>query len=540
MRKRFGLTGLVSVLAMVGILLLASCSSTQSTPTSTSEKSAASAKPYGSLVIQGRPSGMDTMDPTVQGSPNNYEALSAAVFDPLVDISLEGQLRPAIAERYEISADGMTHTFYIRKGVKFHDGSDLTGADVKFSIERILSPNSTNIDSAIWRKEMASVELKDDYSVVLHLTGPRFELLQGFNYFGNSQVVVPKKYIEEKGDDYFRKNPVGSGPFKVVSFVPSVRTELEAVENHWREVPKFRAITVMLIPDDSTKAAMLKTGELDIAEVSPDQVASLKSAGLRIISHDGAAQYFHALYYDLKNPDKYAFGNIKVRKALSLATNRQEMADKILGGYAEPSVLFYVLPTAYFWDPNQLKADPYDPEGAKRLLAEAGYPNGFSTKIWNTEGAELGNTLNTALAGYWQKVGVNAELVQTTSAALRSMRVPVTKAEMYNTTFNTINGGSVFQFERMVTAYHTTKGTLLTHNNTAIDEIIDKVAATKDPAEKKKLALQAAVMARNEYSILAILDVRTVYALSSKVGEMPLTKGIVNGAYNFSSITHTK
>ncbi|MDO8671864.1 MAG: ABC transporter substrate-binding protein [Dehalococcoidia bacterium] len=536
--KRFSLISLASVLAVIGILLLASCSSNQSTP-GDSDK-AATSKPSGSLVIQGRPAGLTTFDPIVQGSANNYQGLSAAVFDALVDVNFEGQLRPAVAERYELSPDGLTHTFFIRKGVKFHDGSDLTAADVKFSIERILSPDSTNTDTPVWRAEIVGVDIKDDYTVAIRLKSPQFELLKGFNDFGNSQAIVPKKYIEEKGVEYFRQHPVGSGPYKVVSFVPSLRAELEAVESHWRQVPKFKTISVVLVPDDSTKAAMLKTGELDIAEVSPDMVAQLKTAGLRVITHDGASQYFFALYYDLDNPDKYAFSNIKVRKALSLAIDRKELADKMFGGNAEPSALFYARPTAYFWDPNVLKADPFDAEGAKKLLAEGGYPNGFNTKIWNTEGADSNNNLNAAVGGYWKKMGVTAELVQSTAAVLRTMRSPKPKPEMYNTVFNTITGGGVFQFEKLVTIFHSTKGTHLNLRNLKLDELIDKVPATKDLAEKKKFALEAAVLAKNEYSNIPILDVRTIYAIGSRVGEMTFTKGIVYDSYNFAFITHAK
>ncbi|MDO8673456.1 MAG: ABC transporter substrate-binding protein [Dehalococcoidia bacterium] len=528
--------GLALAVTMIGALLSTSCS-TQSTPAST-DTSATSAKPYGSLVVRGNVVG--SFDPIVAGTPNIYQALGAAVFDSLVDFSPEGQFRPAIAERWEISADGMTHTFYIRKGVKFHDGSDLTGADVKFSLERILSPESTNIDTTIWRDEIAGIDLKDDYTVVFRLKQSRVELLKGFNDFGSSPAILPKKYIETKGVDYFRKNPVGSGPWKVVKLELGARAELEAVEDHWRETPKFKNITVLNVDDEATKVAMLQTGELDLADISPDSVPKLKSAGLRIIGHDGAAQYFMGLYYDLTQPAKYAMGDVRVRKALSLAINRQEMADKILGGYAEPSALFYARPTGYFWDANLLKPDPYDPQQAKKVLADAGFPNGFTTKVWNQVGTVSANILNEAAAGYWRNIGITAELVPVESAILRSMRSPVTKPEMFNTIYTAANTGGVFQFEKMVTAYHSKKGTIQTHSNAKLDELIDRVPATKDPAERKKLALEAAVMAKNEYSILAVLDIRTVLALGSKVGSITLTKGSGAYAYNLATLSHAK
>ncbi|MDO8672739.1 MAG: ABC transporter substrate-binding protein [Dehalococcoidia bacterium] len=557
MRERLDLFGHVSALAVVAIMLLASCSTTPASPsksesptgqttpstgqsTPSAAKSPTPVKPQGSLVVLGRPASMSTLDPTVQGSGNNYQGMSAAVFDTLVDVSPAGQLRPALAERWEISADGKTHTFYIRKGVKFHDGSDLTGEDVKFSLERIMSTKSTNIDTTVWATEVAGIDLKDAYTVVLRLTSPQFELIKGFNDFGNSQAVVPKKYIETKGEDYFRQNPVGSGPWKVLSFQASVKVELEAVESHWREVPKFKNMTLVNVAEEATKVAMFKTGELDLAPIVPDSAPGLKAAGMRIVGHDGASQYSLALYYDLDNPDKYAFGNIDVRKALSLAINRKELGDKLLAGYAVPSALFFALPTAYFWDANLLKPDPYDPEGAKKLLTGAGYANGFTTKIWTSAGSGVQGSLNEAVGGYWQKVGVSAQMETATADALRALRYPKPQPGMYNTSFAALSGGGIFNFERMVTIFHSTKGVHLNLRNPRLDELIDKVPATKDLAEKKKLALEAAVLAKNGYSNIPVLDIQTVIAMSKKIGDLTLTKGIEYYANTLSSASHPK
>ncbi|MDO8672258.1 MAG: ABC transporter substrate-binding protein [Dehalococcoidia bacterium] len=528
---------LVLPIMVIGAMLLASCSSKAVDTTA----STTSTKPYGSLVITANNWGSGPIDPTVTGSANTFQSAAAAVLDTLVGVSVEGKLIPALAERWEIATDGLTHTFYIRKGVKFHDGSDLTGADVKFSIERVIAPDSGSQDAPAWRPLIDRIELKDDFTVVLRLKQPQFELFQGgLSDFSGSQAVFPKKYMEQVGVDAWRKKPVGSGPWKVVNYQNNIRLDLEANEDYWGEVPKFKNLSYLYVPEAATQVAMLKTGESDLSEVAPDAVAGLKAAGLKIQKHDGAAQSFLNMFYDLNNPQKYAIGDVRVRKAASLAINRKEMADNLFNGYAEPSALWYVRPTAYFFDPNQIKVDPYDPDQAKKLLADAGYPNGFPTKIWDTGSGSSTSTIIQALPGYWRKIGINAEVATAEYAIVRAMWYPAHKPEIWNTFFGTVSGGGVFNFEKMIVAYHSTKGNFKNFKNPRLDELVDKVPMTVDPVEKKKLAQEAALLAKNEYNVIALLDHYTILALGSKVGSITPIKGIARLAYAFSSITHAK
>ncbi|MBI2863475.1 MAG: ABC transporter substrate-binding protein [Chloroflexi bacterium] len=535
MKTRSLLGGTILVAAVIIVLLLASCSSA---PSSTSTPAAAS-KPYGSLVAAVS-FGNVGLDPMMM-SRNTLQTAALGILDSLVELTPGAQMRPGIAEKWDISTDGKSHTFYIRKGVKFQDGSDLTGADVKFSLERILDPKATNLDSPTWRAAIAGVDLKDDYTVVIRLKDPLFELLTGFADFGGSPAVVPKKYVEAVGNDGFAARPVGSGPWKVVKWEPGSRLELEAMESHWRAVPKFENLTLLNVPEEGTKVAMLKTGELDIANVAPDSAPSLKSAGVRIIGFEGGAQYYAGPYYDLDQPDKYALGSVDVRKAMSLAVDRKEMGDKLYGGYAEPSGIFYARPTAYFWDANALKPDAYDPDGAKKLLAKAGYPNGFPAKIWDMGGGGMLSILNQALAGYWRKVGVNATIETIDQAAVtKLMTRPRVQPQLFETVRPSLSGGGVFQFEKMATVYHSKKGSVLNINNPKLDELIDKVPLTANPAEKKKLALEAAVMAKNEYNAIPVLEMKTLLALGSKVGEITPIKGMTGLGAAYDSVTHAK
>ncbi|MBI2863025.1 MAG: ABC transporter substrate-binding protein [Chloroflexi bacterium] len=273
LRSRF--PAIVSLAIIAGSLLLSSCTAAPPSPSqSTSE-----AKSSGSLIV-GNPRMNQSFE---QNDPGNFTISFSPVLDLLVYLSPDAQLMPGIAERWEFSSDGLAQTFYIRKGVKFHDGSDLTGSDVKSSLERVVAPDSTMLDSGAWRNVIDRVELKDEYTVVLRVKKPQFELVGPLLMLSGAGAVLPEKYIKEKGYDEWLRKPIGSGPYKVVSWQPGSRLELEAVEKHWRVTSKVKNVTVLPIPEESTTVAMLKTGELDLATVGPDSVPSLKAAGVRII-----------------------------------------------------------------------------------------------------------------------------------------------------------------------------------------------------------------------------------------------------------------
>ncbi|MDO8674032.1 MAG: ABC transporter substrate-binding protein, partial [Dehalococcoidia bacterium] len=296
--------------------------------------------------------GTGTFDP-LTASGATFTGLGRAIFDVLLEYDDEDKLVPGIAERWEIAPDGMSQTFYIRKGVKFHNGDDLTAADVKFSIERMMGPKSVHQDVNVWKGVIDKIELKDDYTLIFRMKVPQFDQIKSVD--GGMTGVLPKKYFEERGEDFFFRNPIGSGPWKVVKYEPGLRAELEALDSHWRAVPQFKNIILIGAKEEASLVAMLKTGELDLALVSTDSVPGLKAAGIRIVTFDRGTSYYSWPFYDVDNPTAVPLGDVRVRKALQLAINSKEMADKLFSGNAAPQIMTYVRPTAYFWDSNVLK-----------------------------------------------------------------------------------------------------------------------------------------------------------------------------------------
>ncbi len=532
MRLRAQFKSLVSLAVVAGSLVLASCNAAPSSP----GESSAETKASGHLTV-----GIRTLANNFdQSNSGTFATMTYPVMDILVYLDPEAQVIPGIAERWEISSDGKTHTFHIRKGVKFHDGSDLTGADVKFSMERILAADSIHMDTPAWRTAVASVELKDDYTVVVRVKTPQFELLPGFVTLTGSTAVYPKKYIEEKGWAEWLRHPVGSGPYKVVNWQPGSRLELEAVENHWRAASKVKNITVLPITEEATKVAMLKTGELDMAEVSVDSVAVLKAAGLRMVGHYGGTQWMFAPVWDTDRPNDHPFGDVRVRKAMSLAVNRQEVADKLASGYGKPATLSSVSRVSDYFDHN-VKPDPFDPEGAKKLLAEAGYPSGFATKLWDTGGGDVTSNFFLALSGYWRKVGVNANLDPVDwGTFIRKVFLPVRPPEVVGTVWGTPGGAMGRGDFTADLSRFAMPAAMFRSPDPRLNELLKTVPTIANTTERSRLAREAALLAKEGYTRVAVVDVDILFAIGPKVGEVMLVPGNWGVAQFLDAITHAK
>ncbi|MDO8673206.1 MAG: ABC transporter substrate-binding protein, partial [Dehalococcoidia bacterium] len=468
---------------------------------------------------------------------NTFQALGAQAFDSLIVPSSDGKPKPGLADRWEIAPDGLSHTFYLKKGVKFQDGSDLTATDVKYSFDSLMDPNSTG-DAIVWRAGVAGVEIKDDYTIVMRFKQPQFELLVGFENFSGADGVVPKKVAEAMGWDKFARNPVGSGPFKVVNMVANTRLELEAMDSHWRKVPGFKNITIVNVKEEASKVAQLKTGELDIATISADSAPGLKAAGMTIVGHYGGGQVFSWPIWDVTSPEKYAFSDKRVRQAMSIAVDRKELADKLYRGYAQPGYVMFVPRTGYFFDKNTMKPDPYDAEGAKKLIADAGYPNGFSTTTWDAGGGSDISTVTQALVGYWRKVGINSDIVAGDRTALLAKIQPKNLPEAFNKIWVYSSGGGIFNFERFYTPCHPTKGNPKNNVNTQLGELIDKVPQTANVADRTKIAAQAVILCHDEYSTPAYLDVDTLYAVGPRVGNFVPTQGMLGLGFSYENMTN--
>jgi peptide/nickel transport system substrate-binding protein len=381
---------------------------------------AATAQDKDTLVIALDTLGAQVMDP-IADTRAPHAHYQAPVWDSLVGFDLDkGGIGPGVAERWERSADGKTWTFHLRKGQKFHNGDPLTAHDVKFSLERVMSPDSISSNAAQLRRAVDRIEVADDLTVRVHTKGviPHFAASLSRAVFMEG-TVMPKKYIEAVGTSGFRDKPVGSGPWKFVRSVPGDRIEYEAVAGpHWRGTPQFKRMTLLLVPEQSTRLAMVRTGEAAIASIGPDAIKEVRAAGLKLVSVPGTMQAIYQ-FWGLYRPEAKGspLTDVRVREALSLAIDRQQIIDHVMAKEARLPLPFTVyrysidvtIPRWEDWSKTALR---HDLPRARKLLAEAGYPNGFRMTFWNTAlpGTPFMVQIGEAVAGFWEKLGVKVDM----------------------------------------------------------------------------------------------------------------------------------
>jgi peptide/nickel transport system substrate-binding protein len=331
-----------------------------------------------------------------------------AIHDAVVKPMPAGQNTPSLAESWTVAKDGLTYEFVLRKGVTFHNGDPVTAEDVKFSFERY-----RGAAAKLLKDRVREVRVIDPGRVRFHLkeAWPDFMTFYGTSATG-AGWVVPKKYVEKVGDDGFKKAPVGAGPYKVVSFTPGVELVMEAFEGYWRKAPNVKRLVFRTMPEETTRAAALKKGEVDIAYLLAGPVAEevKRSPGLKLV----AAQPPGVFWLDF--PDQWdpksPWHDRRVRLAASHAIDRQAVnqAETLglsrLTGSIIPRSFEFALP---------IEPPAYDPAKARQLLAEAGYPNGFDAGDFYPFPPY--NSMGEAVAGYLQAVGIRTRIATMERAA---------------------------------------------------------------------------------------------------------------------------
>tara|TARA_Y100001934_G_scaffold281180_1_gene390042 strand:- start:5951 stop:7582 length:1632 start_codon:yes stop_codon:yes gene_type:complete len=385
----------------------------------------------GTLVVALDSLGSQSLDPIQEGRPGHAH-YQAPIYDSLVGFDLEkGGTGPGVAERWELADGGNSWVFHLRKDVKWHNGDPVTAHDVKFSIERTMSKDSIASRAAQLRRNVKSIEVVDDYTVKIFTKGVQIYFPTGLSraVFQEGQLM-PKKYIEKVGEKGFRKNPIGSGPWKFVKSVPGDYIEYEAVDHpHWRGKPKFKRLKILLVPEESTRVAMVRTGEAAIASISPEAIEEVKAADMKVISVPATMQaiyQFWGLYQDkFKNSP---LNDIRVREALSLAIDRQAIIDHVMYGQASwprpfASFGYSVDMDTERWKQWSEQALRYDPKRAKELLTEAGYADGFELAFANTAlpGTPYMTQIGLAVADFWNKIGVKVKLTNYEWGAFRTL-----------------------------------------------------------------------------------------------------------------------
>lgn len=469
--------------------------------------------------------GPDSIDPHWSTLGSQAEALRH-VFDTLVDVDDNLQLQPGLAVSWE-AVDDTTWEFKLREGVKFHDGTDFTAEDAKFSIDRI--PEVTGpMPMTLYTKYVESVEVVDDYTLRVHTKGIAPALPNDFT----RMFVVPSETGMEAGNEEFNsgEKAIGTGPYRFVSWEPKGDMVLDRNDDYWGGAPAWERVVRKEIPDDAARIAALRSGQVDMINYVPasDYAAIQNNADLETFISDSV--YILNVAPSVKDEEPQPIrvngveveGNplqdLRVRKALDLAINRDVLVNIVLEGLATPAT--QLMPSGFFGYSDQLTERPYDIEQAKELLIEAGYPDGFEIDFTCTNNRVPGDAVVCeALGQMWSRLGltVNAQALNGT------VFFPAAAREEYTMTMSawgTLTGEAAYTYGALVHTKDADKGfgnfNRTGYSNPEFDRVFGEGTQTLDADARRTLYEEASVIAMEDRALIPTVILQTVWA--SKAG----------------------
>lgn len=338
------------------------------------------------------------LDPTAGAAAAIDEVVYANIFEGLTQIGPDGSVNPGLAESWEISEDGKTYTFKLKSGVTFHDGSTLDAGDVVFSLDRARAEESTNAQKTLF-EPIESVEAIDDLTVKVTLNAPVGSFLYNMGW-GDAVIVAPETA------DANKENPVGTGPFKFAQWRKGSAVDLEKNEAYWGDPAALDKVSFRFIPDPAAATAAMLAGDVQAFPNLPaPESMQIFEADPRFTVVVGSTEGETILSINNKKPP---FDNLLVRQAIAHAIDRQAIIDGAMFGLGTPIGSHFAPHHPAYVELTGTYA--YDPEMAKQLLADAGYPEGFSATIklpppsYARRGGEI-------LAAQLREVGINLEII---------------------------------------------------------------------------------------------------------------------------------
>jgi peptide/nickel transport system substrate-binding protein len=436
-----------------------------------------------------------------------------AMHDALVKPMPGHPLAPSLAESWSLSKDGLAYEFVLRKGVKFHNGDPLGAEDVKFSLERYKGGAA-----ATFKARVAGVDVVDPQRVRIRLKQPWPDFM---TFYGSPATgagwIVPKKYVEKVGDDGFKRHPVGAGPYRFVSFQPGVELVLEANESYWRKTPSVKRLIFRSVPDDTTRLAMLKRGEADIAYSlrGPlgEEVRRTPGLTLKAAIPTFTEWLVFVEQWDPKSP----WADRRVRLAANLAIDRKVLNDSEYLGFARVSSSIIPHEFQFYWP---APAYPHDGKRARALLAEAGYPNGFDAGDLSTDAVYAAT--GEAVINDFRAVGIRARLRPLERAAFY-------KADQEKSFKNLVRPGSAAggNAATRIEAFVVTGGIRAYGGYPDIDGLFREQAGEVDPKKREALLHRIQQLMHERVMFAPILEPAFLSGVGARVEESGI--GLISG-----------
>ena len=351
--------------------------------------------------------GIDTDPPSLDAHSNtalSSDQLFAHLYDRLVNFDMQGRIVPELATEWAVSNNGLTWTFRLRRNHKFHDGTPVNAAAIKANFDRLFDPRNPFSRRTLFEM-IKRIDVIDEYTIAFTTDKPFGAML---NQLANASASIVSPTAASKQDvNTFGRFPVGSGPFFFRDWVRGTRIVVQKNPAHWLAAQtNITEIEFRPIPDEATRAVGLETGELDfVTMVSPHEARRL-ARNPNLVAYNLPRSRIQGLYPNLT---KRPWSDVRVRQAMAHAIDKKAIVDTFLAGFAR--VADSPLPPGVFpYKPQSVRFD-YDPERAKRLLAEAGYPNGFTSTMWVPVGTyAAAQQISEALSEMLKRVGITLKL----------------------------------------------------------------------------------------------------------------------------------
>lgn len=406
----------------------------------------------------------------------NADNVATQLTDSLVYLNREGEIEPALAERWEVSPDGTVYTFYLRQGVTFHNGEEFNADDVVYTWEI-----GSEVGEWTDKFNLVTVEKVDDFTVTLTSEAPNPELMVTIHDFW---AIYPNEYLEEVGVDAFQEAPVGTGPFMFVEWVRGDHITYTANPNYWMEgYPKVETLIFRPIPESSTRVAAIQADEIDIVgRLNAEEAQSLMGVeGVEVIEYPVDRIYYIA-FNNLTTGVGEPTEDARVRQAMNYAVDVQAIVDALFDGYGKPA--------AGYVSSNELGygvVEPfgYDPAKARDLLAEAGYPDGFEMGMACPSGAYINfEEVCEAVAGYLGEVGIDISLEIMESGQFWEQEANKELPPLFGDSWSTLSGEAL---RRLQGALGGNEAAYSSWSDPVIDDYLAQISTEVDRDVRRQL-----------------------------------------------------
>jgi len=510
----------------------ATTAATETTASGTEDTTAPAPAEGSDTLVVAVPSDVSNLD---LGKETFFDeaAILANVYDSLTFRGDDGSVQPGLATEWSASADGTTWTIALREGVLFHSGDEMTSADVAYSIERHLDPDFPGNISTVSYGDVASVDIVDDYNLVVNLSEPNAQFMQGTPLFTPIvQASIAEQYsIEEFGATAESVIGAGTGPYQVVSWQRDDRLVLEANQDYWAGAPAIPNLIFRPIPDGAARTAALLAGEADIiSPLAVEQVETLEgNSEVEARSVAGLVRLRLVM-----NTNVEPFDQLAVRQAINHAIDYDSIIDNLLLGYAERLAL-YGVPIEAGWNETLVPYE-YDPDLSRPLLTDAGLSDGFEVDFHVRNNSPKAEEVGQAIAGFLSEVGITANVIALPSSDYQELMV--SKELVLGMT--THNGGGQFHIQfGMNVIFHcdATAAHAVFYCDPAQTEKINEgnELALTDPAGSIAAYKEAEALCYEDHCHGPMYALETLYGVNTALNWEPSAAGslsMVNASFN--------